>query len=74
MDPRTRKLTGWVVAAVGVIVAVVGLLADTLGLGGEGGDDFGPKQIIALVVGLVLVIAGLALAFLPIGQKESASS
>jgi hypothetical protein len=73
VDPRTRKLTGWVVAAAGVIVAVVGVLADTLGLGGEGGDDFGPKQIIALVIGLVLIGAGLALALLPMGEKESAS-
>jgi hypothetical protein len=73
VDPRTRKLTGWVVAAVGAIVAVVGVLADTLGLGGEGSDDFGPKQIIALVIGLVLIGAGLALALLPMGEKESAS-
>lgn len=62
MDARTRRIAGWVVAAVGVIVAVVGGLADQIGFGGEGPDEFGSKQIVALVVGIVLVGAGLALA------------
>jgi hypothetical protein len=61
VDARTRRIAGWVVAAVGVAVAVVGGLADQVGLGGEGPDEFGPKQVVALVVGIVLVALGLAL-------------
>jgi hypothetical protein len=64
VDPRTRKLVGWAVAAVGAIIAVVAALADSLGIGGEGPDEFGPKQVAALVAGLVVVAAGLALALL----------
>lgn len=73
MDPRTRKLAGWVVAAVGAAIVIVGAFADTLGLGGEGPDDFGPKQIAVLVVGAVLAVGGLALALLPLGQRDSVS-
>jgi hypothetical protein len=62
VDARTRRIAGWVVAAVGVVVAVVGGLADQVGLGGDGPDEFGPKQVAALVVGIVLVAAGVALA------------
>jgi hypothetical protein len=62
VDARTRRIAGAVVAAVGIVVAVVGGLADQVGLGGEGPDKFGPKQVVALVVGIVLVAAGLALA------------
>jgi sulfite exporter TauE/SafE len=43
-------------------VAVVGGLADQVGLGGEGPDEFGSKQVAALVVGIVLIAVGLALA------------
>lgn len=64
MDARTRKLVGWAIVAVGLVIAVVGGLADQVGLGGEGEDEFGSKQVIALVVGLVLVVGGLALAML----------
>jgi hypothetical protein len=70
VDPRTRKLAGWVIAAVGAVVMVVGALADSLGLGGEGPDDFGAKQIAALVVGLVILAAGIAVALLPLGQPR----
>jgi hypothetical protein len=73
VDPRARKLAGWVAAAVGAVIVVVGAFADALGLGGGGPDEFGPKQIAVLVVGLVLVIGGLALALLPLGQSDSVS-
>jgi hypothetical protein len=62
VDARTRRFVGWVVAAVGVVIAVLGGLADQIGLGGEGPDEFGTKQVAALVVGLVLIAAGIALA------------
>lgn len=62
MDAGTRRIAGWIVAAVGVVVLVVGGFADQIGLGGDGPDDFGAKQIIAVVVGLVLIAAGLVMA------------
>ncbi len=62
MDVRTRRLIGWVVAAVGAAIAIIGGLADQFGLGGEGVDEFGSKQVAAVVVGVVLAIAGVGLA------------
>jgi hypothetical protein len=61
VDARTRRMAGWVVAAVGAVVAVMGGLADQIGLGGDG-DSFGSKQVAVLVIGIVLAAAGLALA------------
>ncbi len=63
MDARTRKLVGWVIVAAGVVVAAVGAFADQIGIGGDGADDFGGKQVAALIVGLVIAAVGLALAF-----------
>lgn len=62
MDARARSLVGWAIAAVGVVVAVVGAFADQFGLGGEGPDEFGPQQVTAVVVGVVLIVVGVALA------------
>jgi len=67
---RNRRLVGWVVVIVGAAVAIVGGLADQLGLGGDGPDEFGPNQVAAVVVGIVLVAAGLALALWPARQAE----
>ncbi len=71
MDARTRKLVGWAVAALGAVIAVVGVLADSLGMGGEGPDEFGPKQVAALVMGLVLIVVGLAFAVLSTRSSRS---
>lgn len=71
MDTRTRKLAGWVIVAIGVAIALVGAFADTFGLGGEGTDEVGGKQIAALVVGLLIALVGLAMALLPLGEKAS---
>jgi hypothetical protein len=62
VDARRLKLVGWIVSAVGLVIALVGGLADQLGLGGEGPDEFGGRQWAALIVGLVILAAGLALA------------
>ena len=70
MVARNRRLVGWVVVIVGVAVAIVGGLADQLGLGGDGPDEFGPNQVAAVVVGIVLVAAGLALALWPARRAE----
>jgi hypothetical protein len=65
VDTRTRRLAGWLIVAVGAAVALIGVLADKIGLGGEGGDKFGGKQVAALVVGLVIAVVGLVIALLP---------
>jgi hypothetical protein len=58
VDARTRKLVGWVIAAIGAIIAVLGGLAGPIGLGD---DDFGPLQIAAVIIGVVVAAIGVAL-------------
>jgi hypothetical protein len=58
VDARTRKLVGWVIAAVGAIIAVLGALAGPIGLGD---DDFGGLQIAAVIIGVVVAAAGVVL-------------
>jgi hypothetical protein len=58
VDARTRKLAGWVIAAIGAIIALVSALAGPLGLGD---DEFGGLQIAAVVIGLVVAAIGVAL-------------
>lgn len=58
VDARTRKLAGWVIAAIGAIIALVGALAGPLGLGD---DEFGGLQIAAVVIGLVVAAIGVVL-------------
>ncbi|HEX6421278.1 MAG TPA: hypothetical protein VFZ77_22440 [Acidimicrobiales bacterium] len=72
MDARTRRLAGWVVVAVGVVVAIVGGFADQLGLGGEGPDKFGPQQVAAVAVGVGLVAVGLVVALWPDRSEPAA--
>jgi hypothetical protein len=70
VDAQTRRIVGWIVVAVGLAIAVLGGLADQIGLGGDGPDEFGGKQVAALIVGLVIAAAGLALALLSKGETE----
>jgi hypothetical protein len=70
VDAQTRRMVGWIVVAVGLAIAVLGGLADQIGLGGDGPDEFGGKQVAALIVGLVIAAAGLALALLSKGETE----
>jgi anthranilate phosphoribosyltransferase len=72
VDARTRRMLGWALAVVGLIVALVGGLADQIGIGGDGPDEFGGKQVAALVGGLVVAAVGLVLAVW--GQRERSSS
>ena len=71
MDTRTRRLAGWLIVAVGAVVALIGVLADKLGLGGEGADKFGGKQVAALVAGLVIAVVGLVIALFPQRTRQS---
>ena len=54
-----RRNTGLVLIAAGVLLAALGLFADPIGIGGV--DTFGWKQTAAVVAGLVLAVAGIAL-------------
>ncbi|MGH9289673.1 MAG: hypothetical protein ACRD0V_15515 [Acidimicrobiales bacterium] len=58
MDARTRKIAGWVIAAIGAIIAILGALAGPIGLGD---DDFGPLQIAAVIIGVVVAAVGVAM-------------
>jgi hypothetical protein len=67
VDVQTRKIAGYVIAAVGAVIAFIGIFAREIGLG-EGG--FGPRQIAATVVGLLILAAGLVIALvLDIGER-----
>jgi hypothetical protein len=58
VDARTRKLVGWVITAVGAIIAFLGIFAGVLGIGD---DDFGGLQITAIIVGVVVAAVGVVL-------------
>ena len=70
MDAHARKLAGWAIAAIGVVVAAVGALADQIGLGGEGADEFGGRQVAAVIVGLIIAAIGLVAALWPSGPRK----
>jgi hypothetical protein len=62
VDARARKLVGWLIVAAGSVVAAAGAFADQIGLGGEGPDEFGGKQVVAVIVGLAIAVVGLGVA------------
>jgi hypothetical protein len=49
----------WVVIGIGALLVLIALFADPLGLGGQSG--FGWKQGLGLVIGAVVILAGLYL-------------
>ena len=53
----TKSSTGFVMAAVGLVVGVVSLLADVIGLGEDPG--FGVRQTTGTIVGFVLLVIGI---------------
>lgn len=53
-----RRVTASAVIVVGIVVGLVAIFADPLGIGG--GKGFGYVQLIGLIVGIALVLAGLA--------------
>jgi hypothetical protein len=60
----------------GTALAVFALLADRLGIGG--GEGFGYQQMIVLIIGIVMVLGGLRMAFAPwinrLGSSDPAES
>jgi hypothetical protein len=57
-----RTIAGGVLVLAGAVLLLVSALANPLGIGDE--DEFGYKQTIGVVVGGVVIVAGLALAYL----------
>ena len=64
------RLGALVLIAIGAVLMVGAVFADPLGLSG-GGDGFGWKQLIAAIVGLVILLAGVAWFLRPILGDES---
>lgn len=54
----SKKMLAGLIMAAGVLLVVLGLLADVLGLGSHPG--FGWSQVLAIVVGLIALAAGIA--------------
>jgi len=71
LEALKNNTVGYAIAALGAMVALAGGLADTLGIGADGADGLGGKQLAALLVGLVILAAGLAVVFLSGQEGES---
>lgn len=50
---------GWIAVVIGVLLLLVAFFGSQLGLGGT---TFGPKHVVVLAVGVVVLVAGLYLA------------
>jgi len=58
-----RRLVAWIAVVAGAVLFVLSALADSLGLGD--GDGFGWKQTAGVVLGALVVVAGLAWMYVP---------
>ena len=56
---KSKKTRGIVLLAVGTVVVIVSVAADYIGIGGWSG--FGYKQIVGSVLGIGMIVLGLAL-------------
>jgi len=62
----SRRVVGWIVAGVGLVVVFISAAADVIGISSGGSAEmFGNRQIIGTVIGAVVVAAGLAVSYLP---------
>jgi hypothetical protein len=59
------RIAPLVIIALGALLMVGAVFADPLGLSG-GGDGFGWKQLIAAIVGLVILLSGVAWLLRPV--------
>ena len=60
----SKRYVGLVVAGIGVVLLSLFATADITGLG-SGAGGFGARQIIGTVVGAVVAVAGLVMAYAP---------
>jgi uncharacterized membrane protein (DUF441 family) len=63
----SKKTIGYILIALGVILAIVSLAADVIGIGGAG---FGWKQILGTAIGVIVAIVGVWLALSKPDQKN----
>ena len=56
---KNQKRIAMVVIAFGLVIGLVGIFADVVGLGKDE-DTFGTLQILATVIGIVILLAGVA--------------
>jgi len=68
-DSPTTRAVAFALVVGGALLMVGAVFADQLDLSG-GGEGFGWKQLIAAIVGLVLLLAGLAWLVQPAGGDE----
>jgi hypothetical protein len=68
VTPATR-IAALVLIGFGAIVMIGSVFADPIGIGG-GGEGFGWKQLIAAIVGLVILLIGLAWLLRPTTSSE----
>lgn len=69
MPPSTTRLLSLFVIATGALLMAGAVFADSIGLSG-GGDGFGWKQLIAAIVGLVILLSGIAWFLRPVPGEE----
>ena len=59
----SKRNLGLVVVGIGVVLLFLSAAADVIGLGADTSGGFGTRQIIGTIAGVVLVVAGLAMAY-----------
>ncbi len=64
------KTLGWALVAAGATLVVLSVFAEPLGLGDD--DGVGSKQVAGMIVGGVVVAAGLVLMYVRRGREVSA--
>jgi len=68
----SRRVVGWIVAGVGLVVVFISAAADVIGISSGGSAEmFGNRQIIGTIVGAVVAAAGLAVSYLPARRAAS---
>ena len=65
-----QKRTGWILVVVGAALLALSALADPIGLGD--GDGIGLKQTVGMIVGGLVVLAGLAVVYVRRGHRGAA--
>jgi hypothetical protein len=66
----SRRSLGSALAAIGIIVVAISALADQIGIGDE--EAFGLQQVLGVVIGVLIVVAGFVIARL--GDKPGNDS